>query len=394
MSKITKRLVDTITAPEDKEQIFIRDSLLKGFALRVTQNGVKSFIVEKNLGGKVRRMTIGRYGPFTVEMARKEANKLLSKMASGIDPVIEKQAEKSKKVTLEQAFQDYLKVRKTLTKKTLYDYNRILEIAFFDWKKKTLLSITKDNVAKRHEHLAETRGKAYANLAMRVLRAIFNFSAGQYEDMNGHSYILENPVKRLSHTRAWYRIERRQSYIRPYELANWYKAVNHLSNSTFKDYFLCILFTGLRRQECAKLRWQDVDLRARTLTINDTKNHEKHVLPLSEYLFSLFNRRKTEQISEFVFSGTGSTGYIVEPRKQINKVIDESGVHFTIHDLRRTFITVAEGLDISAYALKRLLNHKMTQDVTSGYIVTDVERLRKPMQQISDFFIFNMKIVF
>jgi integrase len=60
-----------------------------------------------------------------------------------------------------------------------------------------------------------------------------------------------------------------------------------------------------------------------------------------------------------------------------------SGVSFTLHDLRRTFITIAENIDISAYALKRLVNHKMTNDVTAGYIVSDVERLRKPMEQIS-----------
>lgn len=54
-------------------------------------------------------------------------------------------------------------------------------------------------------------------------------------------------------------------------------------------------------------------------------------------------------------------------------VIKESGVHFTVHDLRRTFITVAESLDISAYALKSLLNHKMSNDVTAGYIIKDAE---------------------
>ncbi len=63
-----------------------------------------------------------------------------------------------------------------------------------------------------------------------------------------------------------------------------------------------------------------------------------------------------------------------------------SGIHFTVHDLRRAFITIAEGLDISAYALKRLMSHKMNGDITAGCIVTDVERLRKPMQQITDYF--------
>lgn len=66
-------------------------------------------------------------------------------------------------------------------------------------------------------------------------------------------------------------------------------------------------------------------------------------------------------------------------------VIKNSGVHFTVHDLRRTFITIAESLDIPAYALKRLMNHKMSNDVTAGYIIVDVERLRKPMQLITDY---------
>jgi hypothetical protein len=48
---------------------------------------------------------------------------------------------------------------------------------------------------------------------------------------------------------------------------------------------------------------------------------------------------------------------------------------------------IAESLDISAYAVKRLVNHKMNHDVTAGYIVSDVERLRKPMQQITDYIV-------
>ncbi|HAU1143656.1 TPA: integrase [Legionella pneumophila] len=64
-----------------------------------------------------------------------------------------------------------------------------------------------------------------------------------------------------------------------------------------------------------------------------------------------------------------------------------SGIHFTVHGLRRTLITIAEGLDTSAYALKRLMNHKMNGDITAGYIVTDVDRLRKPMPQITDYFL-------
>lgn len=49
-----------------------------------------------------------------------------------------------------------------------------------------------------------------------------------------------------------------------------------------------------------------------------------------------------------------------------------------------------ESFDLPAYALKRLFNHKMTHDVTAGYIMGYVERLRKPMQRISDYLIRQM----
>jgi len=58
----------------------------------------------------------------------------------------------------------------------------------------------------------------------------------------------------------------------------------------------------------------------------------------------------------------------------------------------RTFITIAESLEISAYALKKLLNHRMGNDVTYGYLIMDVERLRKPMQHITDTLLKHMKV--
>lgn len=389
--KLTKSIIDKITSPRDKGQAFYRDDTLRGFALRVTKRGSKSFVVEKLINGKVKRLTVGRYGELTTEQARKEAQKIMGKIASGIDPVKERQAAKVKGVTLKETFSDYLKARKDLKRKTLYDYERIMQTVFLDWQNRVLISVTKEQIAKRHTLVGEKRGTAYANLSMRLLRALFNFASGQYEDDQGHSLIAENPVRRLSQTRAWYRIERRQSFIKKHELAAWYQGLEKLQNETLKDYLLLILFTGLRRQEAAKLRWDSVDLKAKTLTINDTKNNQSHTLPLSNFLFDLLKRREVHKINDYVFSGTGKYGYIIEPRKQIAKVISYSEVHFTVHDLRRTFITIAESLDIPVYALKKLLNHRMSNDVTAGYVVIDVDRLRKPMQMITDFLVNSIK---
>jgi len=389
--KITKSYVDRLSTPETG-QTFVRDSELKGFAVRITSTGAKSFILEKRIDGKVKRLTLGRYPELTVEQARKEAHKLLGQIAMGRNPPAEKKSEALQGTTLQQAFDDFIAVRKKLKARTLYDYQRIMKTVFADWQNKAMLQINKDMVAKRHSKIGAEHGEAYANLSMRFLRALFNFAIAQYEDGNGHSILRENPVIRLTQTRAWYRVERRQTVIKPHELEPWFTTVMNQKNDvtsqnreTIRDYLLLVLFTGLRREEAAKMTWKNVDLKARTLKVTDTKNHQDHTLPLSDFLFDLLQQRKNNAINEFVFQRANGTGYISEQRKQLAKIIKESGVSFTIHDLRRTFVTVAESLDISAYAVKRLVNHKMSSDITAGYIVTDVERLRLPMQKITDY---------
>lgn len=252
------------------------DDELKGFGIRITSGGAKTFFVEKLVKGRLARIKIGRYGELTAQQARKEAQILLGQIARGIDPLAEKCAEKARQVTLQEVMNAYCEACKSLKSKTLSDYKRVLDNAFTDWRNKSITSITKDQIAKRHAQIGKNNGEAYANLSMRILRALFNFASGQYEDGQGKSLILENPVKRLSQTRAWYRVDRRKTFIKSHELSAWYQGLESINNETFKDYLLLILFTGLRRQEAAKLRWNDIDLKARTLTVSDTKNHETH----------------------------------------------------------------------------------------------------------------------
>ena len=71
--------------------------------------------------------------------------------------------------------------------------------------------------------------------------------------------------------------------------------------------------------------------------------------------------------------------------KAIELVVKACQVPFTAHDLRRTFVTIAEQLGFSTYLLKRLVNHKVDSDVTAGYVVFEPERLRAAMQAIAEF---------
>lgn len=395
----TKKTLSGSTKPEPGKRIYYYDTKLPGLVLSVTPAGTKSFMIYKKIKGKPVRHTLGRFPAMTVEQARREGQKVLGQIASGMNPTQQKKARQSQGITLGQVFDDFLSARKALKPVTIKDYKRVMHESFKDWQKKPILNITKDHVAKRHRQLGE-RSHARANLAMRLLRALFNFAAGEYENENGQSLILENPVSRISHTRAWFRVERRKSVIKSHELPQWYNAVKAVKTesegyqcSSICDCLLLVLFTGLRRSEAMTLRWDNIDFKSKAITITDTKNHEQHVLPLPNFLYDVLQQRREQAYSDFVFPGDGKMGHIIEPRKTMVKVTQRCGIEFTLHDLRRTFITIAESLDIPAYALKRLLNHKMNQDVTAGYIITDVERLRKPMQHIADYLLKCMGVV-
>ena len=386
--RITKSFVDKVDLPQPTAagkptQAFYRDSAIPGFGLRVTSGGAKAFIAEKRIHGKVKRITLGRYGNLTVEQARNEAMQLLGQVAAGKDPVRERKARVIQGTTLLQAFEDYLATRKDLKASTIHDYRRSINGPFADWQQTPLTEITKDRVELRHRTLGKT-SPARANNAMRVLRALFNHARKKYEDAQGNPIIAVNPVDRLSDNRAWYTVKRRQTLIKPHQLPDWYAATLKLNHETTRDYLHFLLFTGLRRSEAARLSWADVDFGDRTFTVRDTKNHRDHTLPMSDFLHDLLQRRFEARTSPFVFPSESERGYLIEPRTAVARVAELSGVPFTLHDLRRTFITIAESLDIPAYALKRLMNHKDPNDVTAGYIVSGVDRLRAPMQRMSD----------
>jgi integrase len=388
---LTKSAIAKLPLPSEG-QAFYRDDALKGLAVRVTAGGTKSFILEKLIKRKVRRATLGRCNEISVETARRLAQKMLGQIADGRDPLAERKRDEAVAVTLKEAFAAYLEQRRNLKPKSIADYRRVVEVALADWYARPLVSINRDAVSRRFRKLRDESGPAWANLCMRVLRAIFNFAAGNYADDTGQSPFAVNPVKVLSQTKAWAKVERRTTLIKTHELARWCAAVNDLSNRTVRDYLVLLVFTGLRRGEGASLRWEDVDFEGRTLTIADTKSGRPHTLPLPPFILDLLATRQQSADSDFVFAGEGAKGHLASPKKAMRKAIEVSGVPFTLHDLRRTFITIAESLDIPGYALKRLLNHADGADVTAGYIVPSVERLRGPMDKIADYLLRAMEI--
>ncbi|GAA6169755.1 tyrosine-type recombinase/integrase [Sessilibacter corallicola] len=390
MARLTKSYIDGIPLPEPSEtgkatQTFYRDDVLSGFGLRVGSGGTKSFFVERRVNGRVKRISIGKFGHITPQQARIKAQEMLGEIAMGDDPSIKRKAIYEKSITLQQAFDDYVKTRNNLKTGTLQNYTKCLEGCLSDWLNKRLIDISKEMVEQRHRKIGRS-APARANNTMRVLRAVFNHAISKYEDSQGNPLFHVNPVLRLSQGRSWYTVERRQTVIAAHELKKFYEATEQLSVDVSRDFIQFLLFTGLRKMEAATITWQQVDFNAKTMTFPETKNGKTHVLPLTDFLEELLRHRKEQSKgSEWVFPSPVDNSHLREPRSAVRFISEYMGRPFTLHDLRRTFITIAESLDIPAYALKQLINHHNPNDVTAGYIVAGVERIRVPMNEVSAF---------
>ena len=219
-------------------------------------------------------------------------------------------------------------------------------------------------------------GHYAANSAFRVFRAVYNTALKVNEELG------VNPTIAVD----WFQEKRRKAAIPSADLAKWYREVMDIDNPIRRDYLMFVLFTGLRRESAACARWADVDWKNCALNIPNPKGGKAFMLPLPTTLVALLKSRRDCEMaatlfpkSEWVFPADSESGHIAEPREQM-------AVNFTIHGLRNTFITVAESLDISPYAIKMLVNHSTPdkQDVTAGYITPELERLRAPMQEVAD----------
>lgn len=398
--RFTKERLDNLPIPDNGRETYT-DTLEAALRLRVGKTGIKAFMVFRKINGKPVTVTLGRYPSMTIDQARTEARKQLGLMVVGIDPNKAKKAERVKGVTLGQCLADYLSIRASLAESTKKGYQGMVNNHLSDWLDKPLKDIDRDMVALRHKKIVDSGEAIAANNVMRCLRALFNFANGQYEDEHGKPLFTDNPVTRISHTRAWTPETRRQTIIRANDLPLWIKAVNDLrasddnhideSPALVADYLEFCLFSGLRRDDVLSLRWEQIELDTALMhPVIHKKKKEVMTLPLSDYLVAILKRRQQCRVNEYVFAGRGGQGRFDEPKRQIAKVVKASGIKFASHDLRRTFITTASNLDISTYAIKRLCTHSVGGaggDVTEGYVIMDVERLRAPMQKITDYFL-------
>ncbi len=362
MPKISDKLMSDITKPDRGQKIY-RDSELKGFGLRVTP-GSMSYIVESRVNGSSRRVTIGKCDEMTPEKARREARRILGEMSQNKVPTA-----KQSTVTLREVRDQFLEVRK-LKPNSVRSYRSLLDRCVSDWLDLPITSITYEMVQTRHKELTKTSrqgtsGQYQANAVLRTVGCLINFAADNFEDADGQSIIVANPVRKLTKNRGWHKEHRRRNIIPDHKLQNWYQTVMSIRQHKVRDFLLFVLLTGLRKNEAATLVWKDVDLDDPSILIRHdvAKNGEEHRLPLGPFLVLLLKQRKVHTgNSKYVFPGQSGNDHLIDCGDIVERVIRDTGHHFVLHDLRRTFIRIEDWLLVCFPGiLKRLVlgRHKI-----------------------------------
>ncbi len=391
--KITKSFVDRVAVPERGKQKIHWDSEIKGFGLRVTPER-KTYVVQQRVNGRTVRHTIDLHGRITPEQARVAARQVMGDMARGVDPNRRQQEEERLAVTLQDAYEEYLRTRR-LSANTLHDYERAMCVGFHEWRGRPIVGITREMILRRFEQLSVT-SRAQANLRFRFLRALLNFAMERYQSPIGDPLIPSNPCNVLKVFHKWHTIPPRDRYVKEQEFARLFAALTHDPTDTqhrndIRDFCACLVLTGCREQEIASLRWADINLQEGILRLPVTKNGDSHTLPLGSWLLRLFRRRWYKAVNSattslFVFPADNAQGHLMNHRKGLRAIVQASGVQFTPHDLRRTFATIASeklGGERSYFLVARLLNHRKS-DVTSRYVQVPLSSLRQAMQTIEN----------
>ena len=320
---------------------------------------------------------------------------MLGEIAKGKDPKTGKRINTLRDITLREVLHKFLEM-KPIRETTRRNYHYAVNRHFEDWLDMPITSISKDMVEQRHIKLTNspnrlnTSSHGRANNALKKLSALINFAADRY-GTEDEPLIKINPVMRISRNRAWHKIHPRQGIIPDHKLKDWYRAVCTLRYEVARDFMIFTLLTGMRFGETRLLKWSYVDFENKILTVprEITKCDREHRLPLSDFLIGLLRKRKIyRKSSDWVFPSTRLRNKPISAGVGfVQRVRAKSNVKFTMHDLRRTFLTMGEKLEVPIYALKRLVNHSVSNDMTGRYLVLDVERIRVHMCRITDEFI-------
>jgi len=301
--------------------------------------------------------------------------------------------DRPKSATFEDVFNLYMENYKANGKKcpvkvvSLYQYyykngHKNFGVDFHD---KPLEEITCHDIEKFKIKLLNSRTRRNGRYApqsvvniLSLISVIFNFAIkkGYYNGIN--PFIR---VDKLRHNRILLEFLNRK------QIGDLLLVLADYEDKTIANLIKALLFSGMRRGEIFKLKWQHIDFVSQTVKILDPKGGQDIMLPLLNSALEVFKeQRKLTGHHEYVFPD--SLGRMRTSNNNVKEWYDirvKAGINIRLHSLRHTFATSCVSSGIPLTVVQKLLGHK-NFSTTLRYAHVDDPIMKKSVAEVNSFY--------
>jgi integrase len=347
----------------------IPDAGCVGLYLVLQPSGARSWAVRYRYNGAPRKLTLA--GGLTLKAARKLTSDALYELEQGRDPAQTKQAARAtlkaaRANTVRALCENYLH-REAGKLRTGQARQRVLErLVYPAIGDVALTDLKRSHVVKMLDAIEDQCGTKMADLTLAYVRKIFNWHAGRVDDFN--SPIVHGMGRYDAKANKGTRI------LIDDELRAIWKATD--DPQPFHALVRFLLLTGCRRSEASGLRWSEVKDGVWTLPPRRNKTKVELVRPLSKAAQSVMESMPVIDGGDLVFSHDGRRRiHLTQPTGRLK--VASGTTDWRIHDIRRTFRTLASRAGVNADVAERCLGH-----VIGGVRgVYDQHKYQEEMQQ-------------
>ena len=385
----------------DKAQAFLWDSTDKGLGLRVTPAGKPSYVFQSEYQGRTLRVTIGSPDDWSIPKAQRKARELQRQIDEGRDPrevkaattaadVAKREADRGGALTVSEVWAAYVAERRPHWGDLHYrDHIDKAKAGGLPsgrrggGKKLTqpgplaaLMPLPlRDLDAATIEAWAAKEGQtrpSSARLAWRLLTVFLTWCSEQpaYASLVPH----KNPGKTRKSRESLGRPATKADVLQRGQLGAWFTNIQQLQNPVIAAVLQVMLLTGARPGEVLAMRWEDVNLQWKGLTIRD-KVEGLRIIPATPYVLHLL--AALPRRNQWVFSSpTSATGCLTEPNNPHTRACVAAGLEgLTLHGLRRSFSSLTEWLEVPAGVVAQIQGHKPSATAEKHYKVRPLELL-------------------
>ncbi len=346
--KLTAPFCAEATCVAGKRRTDYYDTSITGFVLECRDSGGKSYYLRyHDAAGRQRQTKIGGYNDITFDQAKRKAKQLRSQVTLGGDPAEDKAVRKAIPLYAELAEQHIAHAR--TYQKRPENTERIIRLHLSRWNKLRLDEITPQLIA---VWLAEKRQSGLAPATVEKMRVMLNRSF-ELAAKWGIPGAETNPVRAVPRPKFDNKKER---FLTAQEAARLIAACRESSNTLLAEIVQLLLYTGARKQELLRARWEHVDLDRRTWFIPDSKTGAARYVPLSLPAMDILDTLPRH--CEWVLPNPLTLQPYADLKKPWQTARTKAGLpDLRIHDLRHSAASFMINAGTDLYAVGKVLGH-------------------------------------